>query len=270
MLLSVTVFGQSAGGASILHHMASYGGDTDFKPNFTRAIMHSAAFFPEGDLSETEGTYQEFLTHLNAENLTVLQDKSTEELQAANELMTYNSNYGYFRFGPTVDYDYVPKLPGQSLQKGEYHKGISVMIGHTYFDGLLFTPPWLRNDDAVAKYVKDLWPSVSGSTLALMRYYYHIDQLLRLERDKIIQVASFLDDIAVQCNSWYMAQAMLEFGDKAPVYKYAFNAKPAIHGSDLLFEVHRSLHIPFVVDALTLLSSFIQLNQRLPLKLMPS
>jgi len=42
----VTVFGESVGGASILHHITANGG-LDDAPPFKRAILQSPAFFPQ-------------------------------------------------------------------------------------------------------------------------------------------------------------------------------------------------------------------------------
>jgi hypothetical protein len=55
-----------------------------------------------------------------------------------------DSSYDTFAFGPTVDGYLVKKLPGKALNENNWR--VPVMDGHTKYDGLLFTPPWIRNN----------------------------------------------------------------------------------------------------------------------------
>lgn len=40
------------------------------------------------------------------------------------------ASYGVFNFGPTVDGDFVPALPGMLLLHGQFEHNIRVMVGH--------------------------------------------------------------------------------------------------------------------------------------------
>ena len=54
----------------------------------------------------------------------------TEILQLANTVAVGLSNYGDFTFGPAVDGDFLPSLPGEALLHGNFDKSVKVMVGH--------------------------------------------------------------------------------------------------------------------------------------------
>ena len=240
--------GQSAGGSSILHHIVAGAGAEEFKPNFSQAVLQSPAFFPAGDSYSSDAVYQEVKTRLGARNrgLETLQGKSTFEIQLVNALMTFYSNYGLFKFGPDVDYGYVPRLPGQLLLNNTYHKGIPMILGHTALDGLLFTPPWIRDDEALREYMTDLYPITPDTVLDTMKkgnYYGIPNEEKTSELAKINAVSDLLDDIAVSCNNHYLTNAVVKNDSTTPIWRYLFSAKPAIHGSDVPFTVRSSLSL---------------------------
>lgn len=234
--------GQSAGASSILHHIVAGAGAEEFKPNFSQAILQSPAFFPEGDSYSSDAVYDEFKTRLSASSggLEDLQGKSTYDIRLINAIIAYYSKYGLFNFGPKVDYGYVPRLPGQLLLNNTYHRGIPMILGHTSLDGLLFTPPWIRDDQALGDYMSSLYPDTPDSVLDTMKkdiYYGIPDNDQTPEITKINAVSDLLDDIAVQCNNHYLTNAVMKNDSTTPIWRYLFSAKPAIHGSDVFFTV---------------------------------
>lgn len=40
------------------------------------------------------------------------------------------AGYGGFTYGPVVDGDFTPALPGQLLARGQFDKKVKVMVGH--------------------------------------------------------------------------------------------------------------------------------------------
>lgn len=246
--------GQSAGGSSILHHMTAGAGAANLKPNFTRAIVQSPAFLPEPDIYAGNNVYNELKTRVEGNqraSLEDLQKRDQYKLRVVNALMTYYSQYGLFKFGPTVDGDYVPQLPGPLILNNTYHKGIPMILGHTALDGLLFVPPWLRSNQDVQTYLLRLYPDMPDevlNTISKDTYYGISDKALDL--NKINAVVDLLDDIAVSCNNHYLTNAVLKNDTNTPVWRYLFSAKPAIHGADVFFTVRdcsdSSLCIRFV------------------------
>ncbi|KAL2072020.1 hypothetical protein VTL71DRAFT_11363 [Oculimacula yallundae] len=227
----MTVIGQSAGASSILHHITA-GGGQGFKPRFQKAIIQSAGFFPQPDPAHNDRIYQQYLNLTGATNFDELVKLDSDVLQDANAKMTFNSPYGIFNFGPTIDGDYVPDLPGKLLAEHKNHEGISLMVGHMANDGLLFTPPWIRTNVQLREHAAKMYPGIAESVKRKITELYKINWWIELAQQKIAIVSDFLDDIAIQCNSYYLTEAALTANTPAPVFRYSFNALPAIHGYD--------------------------------------
>ena len=97
----VTVLGESAGAASILHHLTSYGGPKLGRrygpPSFQRAILQSPAFFPQADDKQERTIYLNLLKLTNSYNLDQLRAADTSVLQYASNYMIQSSEYGQVR-----------------------------------------------------------------------------------------------------------------------------------------------------------------------------
>jgi len=184
----VTVMGQSAGASSILHHITA----NSNPPAFQSAIIQSPGFFPQPNQTKEDETYEEFLSLTGANNLEELWEADTEVLIQANADMTYNSSYGLFRFGPTIDGFYVTDLPGKKLREGSHHANIKLLLGHTKFDGVLFTPPWIRSNQQLESHVKTMFPGISEPVLGDMTDMYPIGRIA-YAKEKLLDVADFLD-----------------------------------------------------------------------------
>lgn len=177
------------------------GGSPDYTPKFQRAVLQSPGFFPQPNASHDDFIYSEFLRLTGADDLDGLVKLKSSILQEANAKMTYDSPYGIFNFGPTVDLDYVPDLPSKLLADSEKrHKGIGLLVGHTSYDGLLFTPPWIRSNAGLRAHAKKLYPGITQRALDYMDEHYRIRQnqptfpwLPYLAQVKIAIVSDFLD-----------------------------------------------------------------------------
>jgi len=125
----VTVFGESAGGGSIEHQITAYGGNKGAVP-FNQAIMQSPGWQPIVSNQQQEQTFQYYLALLNVSTIAEARKLPSSALQLANALQVGLSTYGGFTYGPTVDGDFVPKLPGELLLHGQFDKNVRVMLGH--------------------------------------------------------------------------------------------------------------------------------------------
>ena len=146
----VTVFGQSAGGGSIEHHITSNGGRGPVP--FQQAILQSPGFQPVSSRTQQEKIFQGFLKTLGVGSLQEARGKSEEEVTQANTVQVGLAPYGQFLYGkvylplpvralfqeinlkmglgPVVDGTYVTDLPGRLLLAGRFAKDIKVMAGH--------------------------------------------------------------------------------------------------------------------------------------------
>lgn len=232
----VTVIGESAGGASILHHITSYGGSRD-PPSFQRAIVQSPAFFPVDDSTQTATTASRFLQYLGVSNLDEARAASFEAVYAASAQQIGDSQYGSFTYGPVVDGTFVPSLPGQLLSTGKYHKdNLQIIVGHNANEGIAFTSPFVNSDATFAQFIGSNM-SPSKATLSNLQYisntlyppifdgsYGYTDQISRASKATAEQIFT--------CNTFYLNTA---FSNNTSSYSYLFAVPPAFHGSDVPF-----------------------------------
>lgn len=116
----VSAWGESAGGASILHHLVVNNGQTN--PLFQRAILQSAAYYwawnRTGILNET---YQDFAEQSGCPNhdITCLRAAPVDSLTTANKNISITAACrGKMRFGPAVDGILLKDIPPVAYQKG--------------------------------------------------------------------------------------------------------------------------------------------------------
>lgn len=101
--------------------------------------MLSPGFFPQPNGKQDNDTFELFLEKAGATQLSDLYSDDpavAAKISAANALLTYESGYGIFKFGPSIDGHYVPDLPGRLLAEGKFHP-VPVLVGYTKLDGLL-------------------------------------------------------------------------------------------------------------------------------------
>ncbi|KAI9815832.1 MAG: hypothetical protein M1832_005246 [Thelocarpon impressellum] len=229
----VTVFGESAGGGSIMHHITSYGGLKGPLP-FQRAVPQSAAFNPLPDSLLPEKTANQFLQLLNVSNIHQARKMPSMALRTANSLIVGLSSYGSFTFGPVVDGSYVPALPGKLLLQGSYDKSLTLMIGHNAQEGLLFYNPDGTNETGLEDFIKGGFPLIQDSILSYITdvlYPPVSDGSSALPYTNEIERGAFITSEGLfTCNTNYLARA---FDNKT--YNYLFSAPPALHGQDVAY-----------------------------------
>lgn len=96
----VTVAGESAGGASIFHHITARGGRGS-PPPFQRALIQSGGWNPSTDSSHLESLFHRFLQVLKVKTLQEARKISSIDLRNANFLLAYSLGYGELGFGRT-------------------------------------------------------------------------------------------------------------------------------------------------------------------------
>jgi carboxylesterase type B len=157
----VTVFGESAGGGSIMHQITAYGGLRGPVP-FQQAIPQSPGFMPIVSNQVQEQIYNGFLSYLNVSTIEQARQLPYEKLQTANIIQIGLSPYGQFTYGPAVDGKFVPQLPGELLLHGQFDQSLRVMVGHNGDEGLLFTSPFIQNNSIFTSQVESLVPTAAA------------------------------------------------------------------------------------------------------------
>lgn len=154
------MFGESAGGSSIMHQITAFGGLHG--PNhFQQAIMQSPAFTPRPSNFQQEETFNKYLSLLNVKSITEARSLPSSALIVANIKAVGGADYGDATFGPVVDGLITPGLPGKLLLQGSFDKSINVMVGHNADEGLTFTNPELTSDAAIKTFILKFFPGIS-------------------------------------------------------------------------------------------------------------
>ena len=138
----VTVFGESAGGGSILHQITAYGGSQGPVP-FQQAILQSPAFFPVVSNQQQEDILSDYLSLLNVQTIDQARQLPFSKLLEANTRQVTNAVWGQFVYGPAVDGDFVPQLPGLLLLHDQYDKNLTIMLGHNADEVKSFDPVFM-------------------------------------------------------------------------------------------------------------------------------
>ncbi|KAF2769025.1 carboxylesterase family protein-like protein [Teratosphaeria nubilosa] len=229
----VTVFGESAGGGSIMHQITAYGGLRGPAP-FQQAIPQSPGFMPIVSNQQQESTFQAYLALLKVTSLEQARNLTFTQLQTANIIQVGQSMYGQFTYGPVVDGDFAPALPGELLLHGQYDRNLRVMVGHNADEGLLFTSPFIQNETALTTALLTLLPTLaawpSNLKYILNTLYPPIfdgSQAMGYTND-IARTAAILSEVVFTCNTFWLDEA---FGNKT--YGYYFTVPPALHGEDV-------------------------------------
>ncbi|KAL5121158.1 hypothetical protein ACEQ8H_001010 [Pleosporales sp. CAS-2024a] len=228
----VTVFGESAGGGSIMHQITAYGGSQGKAP-FQQAVPQSPGWTPVQNNVRTENTYQKFLSLTNSTCLADLRALPSEVLiRASAQQITYDSGYGQYTYGPVVDGLFSPLQPGQLLAQGRFDKDVRIMVGHNANEGALFTPPYIASEQGLDAQLKSAFQGIQQSSLDTITQtlyppvfngsYPYTNQFARA--DLIISEGIFT------CNTYYLSTAL-----KNETYSYLFAVPPALHGQDVAY-----------------------------------
>jgi acetylcholinesterase len=228
----VTVFGESAGGGSIMHQITAYGGLKGAAP-FQQAIPQSPGWSPVQSNVQTENTYQKFLRLTNSTSLADLRALPSEAIiRASAQQITYDSAYGQYTYGPVVDGLFAPLQPGQLLAQGRFDKDVRIMVGHNANEGALFTPPYITTNDGVTAQLNSAFPGAPQSTInTITQTLYPPVFNGSYPYTTQYQRASLITSEAIfTCNTRYLATAL----DNKP-YSYLFAVPPALHGQDVAY-----------------------------------
>lgn len=243
---AVTALGESAGASSLLHHLTAVESGRQYKspPKFQKAILQSPAFFPITSPKKIKSTYHDFLKAAKVDNFEKLQKAKSEDLIKANAETIYNSPYGTFTYGPAVSdgYEtYVNAPPSLKMLYGKYYPQIKVMIANNRREGALFTPPWLRNEQDLAAYIKEIYPAMSNDSFKEFAKYYPVPQKVETaipgvfvptaEKARFLYAAAAFGDLGVDCNAWIFN--LTNSRDKLDNYRYSYQLYPGFHGQDV-------------------------------------
>ncbi|KAF2444208.1 carboxylesterase family protein-like protein [Karstenula rhodostoma CBS 690.94] len=228
----VTVFGESAGGGSIMHQITAYGGSKGPAP-FQQAVPQSPGWTPTQSSSYQEDIYQKFLTLTNSSSLADLRELSTEAVIRANtQQIAYDPPWGSYVYSPVVDGLFVPLLPGQLLAQGRFDKNVRVMVGHNTNEGPYFTPPYANSTERIASLLKSTIPNIPQSSVDYLTdtLYPAVFDGSQGYTNNYTRASKIVSEGFFTCNTNYLST-----GFQNKTFSYLFAVPPAYHGFDVAY-----------------------------------
>ncbi|POR37838.1 Carboxylic ester hydrolase [Tolypocladium paradoxum] len=227
----VTVFGQSAGGGSILHQITAYGGLRGRVP-FNQALLQSAGFPLMPGHHQQDGLFQTYLGLLNVSSIEEARRLPFGALQAANVKMVAASPQGAFTWAPTPDGHFVPALPNSLLSQGSYDRSVKVMTGFNAHETLFFTSRANVNNSVFVESLETTFPTAPKNVVNFISesLYPPVFNGSRPYDGFFTRAELALAEAAFTCNTYYLQKALLGY---ASTFGYRFSIPPAVHGQDV-------------------------------------
>ncbi|TFY78665.1 hypothetical protein EWM64_g5346 [Hericium alpestre] len=222
----VTIIGESAGAASVVHQIVAYGGAKGAP--FQRAVAQSIGYDPMIDsLSPlAEELYKNFSiaagcssTQSGGDALACLREASIENVIAGINAV------GTGDIAPVVDGTFIPALPSHLIANGRFSE-VDFIGGHCANDGRTFVggkPSDFVTDADIVKHVFPRWPFVTNSTLQKVFDFYPRANTsgspFATEYDRAWTIAQ---DVLFGCMDQFLADALLMKGKKN-VFTFRWN-----------------------------------------------
>jgi len=238
-----------------MHQITAFGGSKGPAP-FQQAIPQSPGWLPLTSRTQQETVFQRFLSILNVTSIEQARQLPSEAVILANIIQVgLDSPYGSFTFGPAVDGDFAPKLPGQLLLEGKFDHSLKVMVGHNADEGLLFTPPTITNDSTYKEFLAQSFPDANASLVNFIAEDLYPPVFnASTYKDETARSALSVSESVFTCNTNYLDRA---FNNQT--FAYLFAVPPAIHGQDVpytFFNGESGVDVPVATVLQGILTSF--------------
>lgn len=213
-----------------MFHVTANGGAK--KAPFSQAIAQSPAFMIDIDTKGVWDRVRATGTNITGHQIMTVADLrnlDTETLQRINEQVIFDSPEYLYTFGPTVDGDYITKLPGVLLREGKLDRSVRVMAGHNFNETYFYIPQTVDTRDRAVATIKILLPHIKDSDVDYMLSAVYPPpgqtSLYQNERDR---AALLVAEMIFVCNTRYLAVAQ---GNNTRNYR--FQVFPAAHAQDV-------------------------------------
>ncbi|KAL3426776.1 carboxylesterase [Phlyctema vagabunda] len=247
---NVTIWGQSAGGGSVLAQVIANGGKTS-PPLFSKALA-SSPFWPKTykyDAPEAQELYNKFANLsgcAGSESLKCLKAADVQTLRTASLALTTSQQYttSSFTWAPVIDGTFLTQSLSQATIKGEVNidYGFSMYNQH---EGENFIPPGFQNtansgtppfNSSVAsfeKWLQGFLPGFSDRNIARVEALYPpagVSEQLPTYNTTYIRAGLIFRDVTLACPAYWMARSAHQ---KSYIGQYTIS--PAKHASDTIY-----------------------------------
>ncbi|KAM0329474.1 hypothetical protein ACHAQA_004783 [Verticillium albo-atrum] len=233
----VTVFGESAGGGSILHQITARGA-TSGAP-FRQAILQSPGFEPLPSLSKQDARFDNALrwaSYFSQANITTLAELAAlpfDVLLKVNQITAATAYWSAFGWGPAVDGDFVPDLPGRLLEEGKFDSSVGVFHGVNSNEGFIFTSPLITNDaEYTSEHLENLLPDATEDIIRQVKseIYPEVYDGTFPWSNQFERTEATVGDSWFSCNNRFVSKAFAK-----AARGYLFDVGSGYHGTDIAY-----------------------------------
>ncbi|KAJ6613126.1 Alpha/Beta hydrolase protein [Mycena sp. CBHHK59/15] len=209
---NVTIYGESAGGASVIMQAVAYGDaivDYRLQPApFKRVTAQSIGFGPTHTQDQVNAFFTGFIgcPASGSDAMPCLRSASIGAIVSAINRVP-NGAFAPVIEGPS---GFLPDLPSRLIASGKFHN-VEFTGGHCTGDGKTFAggkPADFQTDDDIRRIVFSRWPGVS--------FPHTMDR-----------AAAMAGDIIFTCMDWFFAEKLVANGVKN-VFAYSWNAPDTV------------------------------------------
>ncbi|KAJ7039594.1 Alpha/Beta hydrolase protein [Mycena alexandri] len=246
----VTIWGQSAGGGSVLQHVIAHDGKTS--PPLFRAAMTSSSFLPaqypyNGRIPQS--SFNQVITQAGctcAAALDCLRKIDSASLQDINLNVTAAGFQGTITFGPVVDGSFITQSPTTALAQGNLNGEILLSVTNLN-EGFIFVNQ--TEDYDVAEYVHNLFPLLGVEEVNAAKSLY------RSFGSPVAQVTAILGESVFTCSTYLLLNAFA-----GNLYKAQYAIPPSFHGSDVVnyFPSFAAFDEPIIFNNTGFINAFTQ------------
>ncbi|KAL4928498.1 Alpha/Beta hydrolase protein [Aspergillus undulatus] len=228
----VTIFGESAGAASVGFHLTAYGGRNDNL--FRAAILQSGNPIYYGAQNGTKRSQPYFESIVSQTGCSNARDilQCLREIPFLTLNATIDSSIGTGSFAPTIDGDFIRTYGSEQLRKGQFVK-VPIITGANSDEGASFSPMGINTTGDFKATLSSFLPeSFQDAILKAYPDDLSVNVLASLGTQRPAQPygpqyrrsASFWGDYYFIASRRETAQTWASHG--IPVYAYRFNAIP--------------------------------------------
>ncbi|KAJ7489618.1 Alpha/Beta hydrolase protein [Mycena galericulata] len=226
---NVTIYGESAGGASVVMQVVAYGGSKPLP--FKRATAQSIGFGPTDTAEMSEAFFTNATEFIGcpasgSDTMPCLRNASVGAIVSAINRIQNGA------FSPVIEGPggFLPDLPSRLIATGKFND-VEFVGGHCTGDGKTFaggSPNDFQTDDDIRRIVFSRWPGVSNAT---------IDQALAIYPEPNVtgspfatqwdRASTMAGDIIFTCMDWFLSEALTSKGVKN-VFAFSWNAPDTV------------------------------------------
>ncbi|KAF7317272.1 Carboxylic ester hydrolase [Mycena chlorophos] len=229
----VTIWGESAGGGSILQQVIANGGKTN--PPLFKAAIASSPFVPAQDVYNSripQSRYDSVVALSGcssaSDSLACLRTVDASVLEDANIDLALNSFFGTYAFGPVVEDSngLIQQSPTRALREGKVN-GDALLTVTNAFEGRIFVNTSIGPvADNVSDYALNLYPNLPANTAS------KIEEIYADVGSTSDQIVALYGDTVFMCTAYLL---LASFPSSTPTYKAEFAIPPGNHGTDLQY-----------------------------------